>query len=94
MKKHTIDYSTEKKPIEVALALCRGQYQRGIVLGEYRLSGADLKGKARDWSGNYAASRKAILDRLRAQGVPFTVVGGTPTTGPQRLVFAETFPWV
>jgi hypothetical protein len=50
----------------LALALCRGDYQKQIVTGAARLSGSDLKGEARRFSGRYAASRRAILARLDA----------------------------
>lgn len=65
----------------LALALCRGWYQKQIVTGAARLSGSDLKGKARRFSGRYAASRAAILARLDAAGLStgMVVVGRTHT---------------
>lgn len=59
---------------EKALALCRGTYQRGIVLGRYRLSGADLKGKAKEYGIHYAKSRHNLLARLQRAGVAFGVL--------------------
>lgn len=53
-------------PTEIALSLARGCYQRAIVTGRARLSGADLRGRARKWSASYARSRAALLRRLRA----------------------------
>ena len=56
-------------PIEIALKCAKGYYQRGIITGEYRLSGSDLRGKARKYSGAYARSRANLLERVRAAGV-------------------------
>jgi hypothetical protein len=63
----TRDYEAE------AFALCRGSYQRGIVSGRQRISGSDLKGSARHWGAAYHASRRAILARLTAAGIPHHV---------------------
>ena len=62
--------------MERALGLCRGTYQRAIVRGERRLSGADLAGKAARYGAHYARSRRAILARLEAAGVPHRIVRG------------------
>lgn len=59
-----------------ALALCRGEYQRGLILGRHALSGADLEGKARSYGGRYLRSRQALLARLDAAGVPHNEVIG------------------
>jgi len=67
---------TTKKAIAKALALCGGDYQRAIVLGQARLSGADLKGKARKFGARYAASRKAILSRMTDAGIPWAETRG------------------
>lgn len=50
--------------LEKALACAKGSYQRGIVLGSYALSGADLRGSAKNYSGSYARSRRALIARL------------------------------
>jgi len=57
-------YMTAQEATDEALKRCRGEYQRDIVLGRASLSGADLKGKAKDFGGRYAESRKTILGRL------------------------------
>jgi len=50
-------------------------YQQDILDGRQRLSGSDLKGKARQYGGDYARSRLAILRRwLQAGGL--LLVGG------------------
>jgi len=46
----------------------RGCYQREVLTGYARLSGADLKGKARKFAGRYAASRESAV-RAGAQAV-------------------------
>jgi hypothetical protein len=56
--------------VAAALALCKGCYQRDVVNGYEALSGSTLRGKARRYGGRYAASRDALLARLRAAGVP------------------------
>lgn len=60
-----------EREIEKALKLCRGHYQRAIILGDARISGGDLQGKARKYGGRYAASREALFSRLRLNGVKF-----------------------
>ena len=74
---------------ELALSLCKGSYQLAIVKGEAKLSGADLRGRARRWSAGYWRSRKAIIARLDAAGVTFTVTGdGTAKGGARYLLVA------
>ena len=60
----------------LALAACRGTYQRNVVEGVEALSGATLRGAARAWGGRYAASRRALLARLTAAGVPWCEARG------------------
>ncbi len=57
---------------ERLLSVCRGKYQRALVLGQESLSGSSLRGKARSYAGRYAASRAAVLARLNAIGVAVT----------------------
>lgn len=49
----------------IAEQCARGGYQRELVADQRRWSGADLRGKASHYSGHYAASRRALLRRLR-----------------------------
>jgi len=60
-----LDPEAEKK----ALRLCRGKYQRELVMGRESLSGSTLKGKAAKWSGRYYRSRCALMERLQKAGV-------------------------
>ena len=53
------------------LSVARGTYQRDLLAGSARWSGSDLKGKARQWSGRYHASRRNLLTRLDS-GTPWT----------------------
>jgi hypothetical protein len=55
--------------IRKALKLCRGEYQRSIILGVARLSGSDLKGTAKKYADFYARSRNNLLSRLRVNGI-------------------------
>lgn len=84
---------TEDQALDAALAVARGHYQRDLVLGAQRLSGADLKGKASRYSSHYASSRRALLARLAEARVPFALVGGTSATGPRRFVFGQV-SWI
>jgi hypothetical protein len=67
----------------VAFNLCRGVYQRHLVWGGERLDGGLLRGKARTYKSRYQASAAALLDRLKALGVPHVV------NEKSRLVFMK-----
>ena len=56
-----------------ALKLARGSYQQSILRGWSRMSGADLRGKARDYSARYAESRRNLLARLTRANIPHHV---------------------
>jgi hypothetical protein len=58
------DVTTDALPI--ALSLCKGTYQMGVVYGSEALSGATLKGKASKYGARYAESRFNLLARLRS----------------------------
>lgn len=60
--------------LNLALNLARGSYQRGILRGQETISGSSLRGRAASYKRHYLASTSALLDRLRAAGVPFRVV--------------------
>lgn len=51
---------------DIALAHCRGSYQRGLVLGVEALSGSTLRGEAAKWGMRYRDSAEALLARLRS----------------------------
>ena len=53
---------------EEVFVAAKGSYQRGLLNGYYRWSGADLAGRARKWSAKYAKSRRTLIDRLSKQG--------------------------
>jgi len=56
--------------LEKALDLCKGEYQRRLVLGYESLSGSTLRGLASRWNSRYAESRDNLLHRLRKAGIP------------------------
>ena len=58
------DVTTDARTI--ALSLCKGTYQMGVVYGSEALSGATLKGKASKYGARYAESRTNLLARLRS----------------------------
>lgn len=56
-----------RKDILGVLALAsRGRYQFALVEGRARWSGSDLRGRAREYAGRYARSRRALLARILA----------------------------
>lgn len=65
----------DEASLREALALCRGPYQRALVLGHHALSGATLRGRAASYARVYARSRDALLSRLYAAGVGREVRG-------------------
>lgn len=72
------------------LATAKGDYQRSLLVDGARWSGADLRGKARKWSGTYARSRAELVYRIeqvaRAHGGSIRWECGTAQTGPRVLV--------
>lgn len=62
--------------ISKALSLCKGRYQRDLVLGRAAFSGADLQGKAKQWSRYYKRSRDNLLSRMDENGVFYVVTKG------------------
>lgn len=54
---------------EKALTLTRGCYQRNLLLGIESLSGATLRGRAKEYGARYFASRAHLLARLRTAGI-------------------------
>jgi hypothetical protein len=55
------------KPDDI-LHMARGIYQYRLLLGKQRISGADLQGKAKNYSTKYQHSRMNLLSRLRSCG--------------------------
>jgi hypothetical protein len=64
---------TNEQDLQAALACCRGDYQRNIVLGHEAMSGSTLRGLAKKYGYHYQTSREALLTRMRKAGVPFTI---------------------
>lgn len=52
----------------------RGSYQRGLLSGAQRWSGADLNGRAARYSSRYHRSRLALLRRIESRGYAVAVV--------------------
>lgn len=48
----------------LARRVARGSYQRAILSGRQRVSGADLRGRASNWGMRYARSRSAVIGRF------------------------------
>lgn len=76
--KNAVNYSVAADPdaYQAAIACCRGWYQRAIVAGSARMSGADLTGKASNWGGRYRESRCNLLARMTRAGVKWSIRTG------------------
>lgn len=76
---------------EAIEATARGTYQRALLAGDARWSGADIKGRARQWGARYAIARDGLLARVRTvaakHGYDAQLSGGTAKTGPLALIF-------
>ena len=55
------------------LDVAKGPYQRAVLLGEQRISGSDLRGKAARFGGSYRRSRENVLRRATTRGIPLYV---------------------
>ena len=55
--------------LDEALELAKGSYQRDLLLGYESLSGATLRGTAKNWGARYAESRANLLSRIRQAGI-------------------------
>jgi len=64
---------TQSAAMRRALTLARGTYQRDILLGRARVSGADLQGKAARWGARYYESRWTVLGRVWDAGLPMVI---------------------
>ena len=62
--------------LQIALHCARGDYQRSLILGRARWSGADLRGKASQYGAQYKRSRTTLRSRLRAAGLLVREVRG------------------
>lgn len=56
---------------ERAIALCRGTYQENLIRGIEALSGATLRGNAKQYWARYRASRENLLARMTEAGIPW-----------------------
>ena len=65
-----------QETLNKALKLAKGSYQRGILLGNQRLSGADLRGTAKSYIGKYRQSSLNLIKRCKSNGLNvYEVVG-------------------
>jgi hypothetical protein len=65
----------EARLLEKCLKLCKGSYQRALVLGTQCWSGADLQGKAAKYGRLYARSRERLYSRLYGNGFAHIQIG-------------------
>jgi hypothetical protein len=68
----------------------RGPYQRELLKGRARWSGAGLTGMAKTYGASYKRSRASLVERVKAKaaelGATVRWAGGTAHEGPLRLV--------
>jgi len=76
--------------VDAAMEFARGDYQTALLCGDARWSGADLKGKARQYSGNYASSRENLITRLRESGLVVAEIRDRDRHGLKIMVIAQT----
>lgn len=62
--------------IDQLLQFAHGTYQRALLLGQARWSGADLRGRAARYGGRYAASRANLRARLEKFGYEVVEIRG------------------
>lgn len=78
---------------ETFIDCARGPYQRELLRGRARWSGADLRGKAAKYSSHYKRSRLALAERVEelatTLGATVRWVGGTAHEGPKKLVVTD-----
>lgn len=60
--------------IDELLHYARGQWQRDVLAGLARPSGADLRGNAGRYRGRYMRSLDALMERLRSAGYEVELV--------------------
>jgi hypothetical protein len=65
----TLAPSENDENFAMALACCKGIYQKHLVKGVESISGSTLRGKAQSYSGRYKASGQSLLKRMKAAGV-------------------------
>ena len=87
--------SVKNKDLDKALSLCKGRWQRAIILGWANYSCSDLKGKAKKYSGKYLRSRDNLINRMNAEGVEYVIAhsrrGKHLLIIGEREVFLERF---
>jgi len=70
-----------------ALALCKGTYQENLIRGFESLSGATLRGRAKQYGAQYKRSRDNLLKRMTQAGIPWREERGPH--GKRILVIGE-----
>ena len=65
-------YIHNQDAIDEALALCKGSYQRDLLLGDEAISGATLRGTARRYGDRYKQSAKNLMRRIENARSPVT----------------------
>jgi len=88
-KMSKINYESDEIRIQKTLTrAARGDYQRRVLAGYQRPSGADLRGKAKSCAMRYAHSRCAVIGRANRMlrwefdGPKYQIVTICPKSGP------------
>ena len=72
----TLELTASERAELLALIPARFTYQRRFASGWQRISGSDLKGKARKFGGKYMRSQRTVFDALAFLGVPLVQIRG------------------
>jgi hypothetical protein len=72
----TLELTAAERRAVLALIPARCSYQRRFAEGSQRLSGSDLKGKARRFAGQYMRSQRSVFDALDALNIAYVRVRG------------------
>jgi hypothetical protein len=81
--------------LDKALSLCKGRWQRAVILGWANYSCSDLKGVAKKYVGKYKRSRDNLISRMDGAGVRYTITrsrrGKFTLIIGEREMFLENF---
>jgi hypothetical protein len=72
----TLELTASERRAVLALIPARHTYKRDFARGYYRVSGADLTGKAGDYRAKYHGSRLSVLALCKIAGIPLVSVTG------------------
>ena len=72
----TLELTETERTTLLALIPKRHTYRRDFAQGRYRVSGADLTGKAGDYRARYYGARLSVFALCKLAGIPLVSVTG------------------